>query len=71
VNKFWLLTILQQLSINGSGATQREIFISIKVSKEIALFQQACIRINNLRMRCKKWFNWTVRVRKKIWLQLL
>jgi len=39
---------LQQLAINGNRGTQQQSSVSIKVSKEIAPFQQARVRIPNL-----------------------
>jgi len=47
MNEVWLSTILQQLVISESRGTQQELSVSIKVSKEIVLFQQAQIRIPN------------------------
>jgi len=40
LNEVWLSTIWYQLAINGNRGTQQELFVSIKVSKEIVTFQQ-------------------------------
>jgi len=40
VNEIWLLTILQQLAINGNRGAQQEFSVSMKASKEIEQFQQ-------------------------------
>jgi len=40
MNEVWLSTILQQLAINGNRGAQQGFSAAIKVSKEIAPFQQ-------------------------------
>ena len=43
----------------------------IKAWKEIVPFQQAQVKIPNLGVWCKIWFNWTSGVGLKVWLRLL
>jgi len=46
--------------------TQKELSVSIKVSKEIVPFQQARVRIPNLGARCKKMFQLDVQSQSRI-----
>jgi len=47
----------EQQAINGNRGAQKELSVSIKVSKEIVAFQQARVRTGNLVVRCTKSFN--------------
>jgi len=56
------LAVKNFLATNENHGAQQEFSVSIKISKEIVPFHQAPLRIPNLGVQYRKWFNWTSKV---------